>query len=274
MYKHNRKIYIALIIVLFVLILLVAIFYKKYKANEFKGEGTYQDMYVTNDDISITVLGYHAIADNEDIKDPIIIDKDRFRKHLKAIRDLGFYTLSMDEFNDYINNDKPIPRKSVLITFDDGYMNNYSIAYPILKEFNMKATFFIIPKLLGKLPYMTNDQVKELSSNGMDIESHTYSHERLSEKDINSQMKEMQDSKKFIKNLTGKKVQAIAYPEGKYNDDTLKAAKDSDYLLGFTVDKGFAHRKSNKFRIKRVLVDYTYDGDNMVYVLLKSLFCN
>lgn len=268
----KSKIILVLLLVIFILcIILAGIIYSRYKVKTEKGQGDFSSIEVTNDDISITVLGYHSINDNENIKDPIIIGKDRLESHLKAIKDLGFITISMKDLEDYILHDKEIPRKSVLITFDDGYLDNYFNAYPLLKENHMKATIFVISSLLDKEPFMTKKQVKELSENGIDIESHTFSHVDLDKKSYNEQKEELQKSKEELEKLLCKNVNAIAYPKGLYNEDTINAANDAGYDVGFTVERGYALKKKNRFKINRVLVDYTYDSNDIRRVLIKSL---
>lgn len=270
--RKSAKIIIAsFLLIIDISIMLTLVLYNKYKVNTKNGQGDFCNVQVTNDNIAITVLCYHAINDNENIKDPIIIGKDRFESHLKAIKDLGFTTLSMDDLEEYILNNREIPRNSVLITFDDGYMDNYSNAYPLLKENNMKATIFVVPSLLDKEPYMTKNQVKEISDNGIDIESHTFSHVDLDKKSYDEQKDELKKSKSELEKLLCKKVTTIAYPKGLFNDDTINIAKDAGYNLGFTVKKGYADKIQNKYKINRVLVDYTYSSIDIKKVLIKSL---
>lgn len=266
------KVIAVIFLVIFICIGIFAIYiYNRYKVSTKIGEDEFANIEVTDDNIAVTVLGYHSINDDESIKSPIIIGKDRLREHLQAIEDLGFTTISVSDLENYLENGKPIPRKSVLITFDDGYLDNYLLAYPLLKEFNMKATIFVVPSLLNKNPYMTVDQVKELSENGIDIQSHTFSHKDLNSMSYDDQLNEFIKSKKSLEKLTSKKITAVAYPKGLFNDDTLKASKDAGYDIGFTVKKGFACKNENNFKINRVLIDYTYSKYDIEEVLIESL---
>lgn len=223
-----------------------------------------------NDQIKIPVICYHSINKDPSGKSPIIISPEKFRQHLKAIKDNGYTTLTMKQFNDYILGDKPIPEKSVLITFDDGYMDNYINAFPILKEFNMNATIFVISSYLDGKEYMSPSNVKEMSDYGIDIESHTVSHLRLSELSYEQQLNELKISKEALEKLTGKPVVSIAYPEGKYNADTTKAVSEVGYSMGFTIDRGYVGIGDDVAKLNRMCVDYTYKPYNIEKILNRT----
>lgn len=223
------------------------------------------DMLI-NDNRGIPVIAYHSISD-ENVESPLVVSTERFREHMQLLKDKGYTTLTIRQVENYILNGDSIPDKSVLITFDDGYKDNYTNAFPILKEFHMNATIFVIPTYLDGQTYMTPDQVKEMSSYGIDIQSHTYTHKRLSDLSYDDQLKELELSKKELGEMTGKEVTTFAYPEGRYNDDTLKAAEKAGYKCAFTIKRGYADRNDGKFELDRVCVDNTYEGKNLLYVL-------
>lgn len=106
-----------------------------------------------------------------------------------------------------------------------------------------------------------------MSDYGIDIESHTVSHKRLSDMNYKTQLKELKDSKVAIEKVTGKPVTAIAYPEGKYNDNTKKAVVEAGYAMGFTIERGYADRNDLSTRLNRICVDYTYKPNNILNVL-------
>lgn len=221
------------------------------KVKEFNGAE------VTDEDMGVTILGYHSIEDDFK-KDPLVVSKDLFRQHLQEIKDLGYTTITLQQLYDYLYNGAKIPKKSVVITLDDGYKNNYTNAFPILKEFSMNATMFVIADYLDGDVYMLPSQVKEMSDYGIDIEDHTLTHRDLATLNYDEQLKEVKESKIKLENIIGKKINFIAYPSGSYNEDTLKAVEESGYIMAVTVKKGQAHKSDNRYKINRVLVDYTY----------------
>ena len=214
---------------------------------------------LTNDNIGIPVLYYHSVEDIE--RNEVVISPEKLRSQLQYIKDSGYTTLTMSEVNDYINNNKPIPEKSILLTFDDGYMNNYTDAFPILKELDMKATIFVITSGIDDGYYMSSAQLKELSDYGIDIESHTVNHLHLNQLSYEKQLEELKNSKEKIEGITGKKVLSIAFPFGDNNENTLKAAKDAGYSLAFSTDLGLSDRTDNPYKLNRIYVSSQYSLD-------------
>ncbi|MDO5516123.1 MAG: polysaccharide deacetylase family protein [Clostridium sp.] len=231
------------------------------------GDFNKEDGLVINDNRGIPVIGYHSIGSDSTGTSPLVISPEKFRKHLKTLADRGYTTLTLKQVEDYLLNDEPIPAKSVLLTFDDGYEDNYTNMFPILKEFKMNAVIFVIPTYLDSGEYLKRSQVKEMSDYGIDIESHTYTHKRLGDLPYEEQLKELTLSKKAVNDITGKDVTSIAYPEGIYNEDTIKAVKEAGYKMGFTIKRGYADRDDDIFELNRVCVDHTYEGKNLLYVL-------
>lgn len=227
-------------------------------------------VFVTKEDIKkdgIPVICYHSIQKEPATKSPIVISDKLFESHLKTIKDLGYKTLTLSQFGEYINTDKPLPNDVVLLTFDDGYENNYSIAYPLLKKYGMNATMFLILDKLDKETYMSKEAAIELSKGGIDIQSHTYTHRELGTLSYEDQLKELANSKSDLEKLTGKTITSIAYPVGSFNDDTKKAATETGYKYGFTINRGYVKGSDSKLELNRICVDYTYSKRDLKKIL-------
>lgn len=235
-----------------------------------QGKASAKEGTTINDKIKVPVICYHSINKDPSGKSPIIISPEKFREHLQTIKDNGYTTLTIAQVNDYLFNDKAIPEKSVLLTFDDGYKDNYTNAFPILKEFNMNATIFVISTYLDGDVYMSPENIKEMSDYGIDIESHTVTHSKLSTLSYDEQLKELKNSKEAIEKITGKPIISIAYPEGKYNEDTSKAVLDAGYAMGFTIDRGYVGKGDDATKLSRLCVDYTYKPRHIVKILNKT----
>ncbi|GAA0783582.1 polysaccharide deacetylase family protein [Hathewaya limosa] len=210
----------------------------------------------------VCIFMYHSIAyeKNNGLRMP----KEKFEEQMKYIKDQGYTTLTLTQLYDFLQNNKPIPRKSVVITLDDGYADNYTTAYPILKKYGINATIFVVTDNIDKnKDYMTSEQLKELDRNGIDIQSHTTNHEELQMYPYEMQLKNLRDSKIMLEKLLNKKVNCIAYPCGKYNKDTIIAAKDAGYTLGFATGGRFGNKKQGIYSIKRIGV-YSDNGMNTV----------
>lgn len=217
----------------------------------------FKDKKLTSENIGVPVLYYHSVDENAD--NEVTITPEMLKEQLNYINDNDYVTMTIKELYDYLKNNQPIPEKSIVITFDDGYMNNYTEAFPILKEMNMKATIFCVGNSLDGSYYLSEDAIKEMSDYGIDIESHTVNHLHLDTLSYNEQISELKKSKEILENITGKEILSIAYPFGDYNDDTLKAVKDAGYKLAFTTNLGLSDKNDNIFELDRIYISSYYD---------------
>lgn len=220
-----------------------------------KNDEATKDVSVPNAS-SVPMLYYHSVNPSE--ANEIIISPEKLKNQLMLIKNLGYNTITIDELNDYLTSNKNIPEKSIVISFDDGYMDNYTYAFPILKELNMKATIFLITSGIDDGYYLSSDQIKEMASYGIDFESHTVSHKKLDTLTYEEQLSELKNSKITLENLLNKKINTIAYPFGAYNEDTIKAAKEANYTLAFTTKYGNIHLGDSLLELNRIYVN-TYD---------------
>lgn len=206
----------------------------------------------------IPVIMYHSISNKKG--NEIQLSKDLFEAQMKFLKDKNYTTLSLDELYDFITSNKPIPQKSVVLTFDDGYVDNYLNAYPILKKYNFRATIFVITDNVDKYSHTINSyQIKEMSSNGIDIMSHTEKHEDLSTLNYDNQLYTMKTSKKFLEKILDKKVNYIAYPYGRWNKTTIKAAENSGYTMAFSTSGTWTDKSDGIYKLDRVYISSNFD---------------
>ena len=110
------------------------------------------------------------------------------------------------------------------LSFDDGYLSDYDIVFPLLKKFDFHATFFVVPEFVGKEGYMKWEQVKEMSDSGMEIGSHSLSHKYLTALSDQDMIKELQNSKNIIESHISKEVTSFSCPYGDYSGKVYKFA--------------------------------------------------
>lgn len=230
-------------------------------------QNRFKDTELISENIGVPVLYYHSVDENAE--NEVTITPEMLEKQLDYINDNDYITITMSELYDYLINNQPIPKKSIVITFDDGYMNNYTEAFPLLKERNMKATIFCVGNSLDGSYYLSKDAIKEMSDYGIDIESHTVNHVHLDTLNYDEQLSEIKNSKEILENITGKDVTAIAYPFGDYNDDSIKAAKEAGYKLAFTTHLGLSDRNDDIYKLDRIYISSNYDM-NTFKELLKN----
>lgn len=226
---------------------------KKKEVSEEKKDRVFKDGKLIYNDKGIPVLMYHSIDYKKN--NPLIMPKEQFREQMKYLKDNGYTTLTLNELFSFFENNTPVPDKSVVLTFDDGYADNYTNAFPIIKEFGFKATVFMITDTVDKSgAYLNSTQLKEMDAYGFDVESHTLDHEELSKLSYAQQLNELKKSKLFLEKLLNKQVSYIAYPVGKYNKETVKAAQEAGYKMAFTTNGTWADKTDGIYTLDRVYI--------------------
>ena len=233
---------------------------------EQKEENRFEGLTMTNENVGVPVLYYHSVDPSE--ANEVIISPEKLKEQLTFIKNSGYTTLTISELNNYILNNTPIPEKSIVITFDDGYADNYINAFPILKELDIKATIFVISNFTDKDGYyMTSQQIKEMSDYGIDIQSHTASHAHLNQLTYEEQLNELKTSKEKLESITEKPVISIAYPFGDYDDNTILASKEAGYSLSFNTNRGLSDRTDNPLSLNRIYVSSLYSIEQFKEIL-------
>lgn len=214
-------------------------------------------MELKNNNIGVPVLMYHSIPSKKG--NDIQMSKDTFREQMKFLKDNGYITLTLDDIYNFLESNKEIPVKSVAITFDDGYVDNYTNAFPILKEFGFKATIFYITSNTSNPACLSEAELKEMQGYGIDIESHTVNHEHLSSLSYAKQLETLKGSKDYLEKLLDKKINFIAYPYGEYNKDTLKAVKEAGYTMALTSAGRWSYKTDGIYTLERVYISASAD---------------
>lgn len=205
----------------------------------------------------VPVLAYHRVGFTTS---DLTVSLQRFKNDLQQLKADGYTSIKLDDFLRFIDDrNVELPEKPVLITFDDGYQDNYEHAFPILQQFGMVGSFFIITGMLGQPERVTESQVKEMDAGGMSIGSHTVSHRALAELSAEEAGRELQMSKETLEDLLGKEIKAIAYPRGSYTPETIELGKRFGYAAGFTVREGTCIKHSPDFELNRIPV-FRFDG--------------
>jgi peptidoglycan/xylan/chitin deacetylase (PgdA/CDA1 family) len=208
----------------------------------------------------VPVLMYHSIAVEEG--NPIRMPIEQFDSEMKYIKDQGYTTLTLKELYSYFENQVPVPEKSIVITLDDGYSDNYTAAFPVLKKYGLKATVFMVTSTIDVNPNcLTSAQIKEMDKAGIQIESHTVTHRDLDSLSYSEQLAELKDSKAALEKLLGRTVDYVAYPTGKYNDDTIKAVAEAGYKMAFTTNGRWSDKADGILTLDRVYISTFHSMD-------------
>jgi peptidoglycan/xylan/chitin deacetylase (PgdA/CDA1 family) len=184
---------------------------------------------------------------------------------MRYLKCSGYETISLNEYVDYLMGGSESPEKRVVITFDDGFRNNYTEAFPILKKYGFIATIFISTDHVGnksswerdasipELPMLTWDEIKEMGGYGINFESHACGHCYLSKLSRDEARYELIKSKTTIESKTGRKVEFFCHPYGDWSADTKRLAKECGYVAAFT-RPGFSSvsSKEDLYDLKRI----------------------
>ena len=204
----------------------------------------------------IPVLMYHKIGDDKD--NDAVIREDLFREQMKFLKDNGYNPLTMDQLYDYVVNGAAVPEKPVVLTFDDGYADTYSIVYPIMKEYGFAATVFINPGDVGTR--LTWDQIREMHKNGITISNHGFQHIEMGQLSEAKQIENITKAQEALAKEVGIKDNPwFCYPYGDKNEFTDSASKKAGIKMGMAMKSGWAHTGDNPYNILRVWVGNAVD---------------
>lgn len=221
----------------------------------------------------IPVLNYHQVNDEEE--NLLTVPVATFAEQMAYLDEEGYHTITPDQLYEYVTNGTPLPDKPILITFDDGYEDNYRNAYPILKQHNMQATIFLITDFMERFPnYLTWPQITEMSENGIYFGSHTLDHEELAPPMEPAEIfRQLNASKQIIEWRTLKWCEFVAFPCGSFDEETLKQATKAGYKGGFTVRFDLVREQDNPFDLNRIPVfGHAHSRHDMLRFKLKLKF--
>ncbi|OLP66960.1 hypothetical protein BACPU_03190 [Bacillus pumilus] len=217
---------------------------------ETKNEGDDESWIQQKEPVELPILMYHSISSGNSLRVP----KSEFAAHMKWLKDNGYVTLSPEESYRVLSTNTKPSEKYVLITFDDGYTDNYTKAFPILKKYGLKATIFMIEQSIGRPHHLTDEQMDEMIAHGISIESHTIHHLELNRLSTEQQEEELKGSKQFFDQRFSQRTRMVSYPVGRYNEATLKLAKEAGYQMAVTTEPGHAKKEQGMMSLHRIRI--------------------
>jgi peptidoglycan/xylan/chitin deacetylase (PgdA/CDA1 family) len=201
---------------------------------------------------------YHYISEPPPGSDAYRIDlsttPDTFRQQMAYLRDNGFTTIDLYDLTMAITGQTELPEKPVLITFDDGYLDNYESAFPILREYGFEGTFFIVSEFVdrGREGYMTWPMIEEMAAAGHRIEPHSRTHPDLVGKTHEELVWEILGSLETITAHIGYQPRYFCYPGGAYDETTIKMLQELDFWGAVTTANGSWHGFDNRYEWRRL----------------------
>jgi len=206
----------------------------------------------------VPILMYHHIAvpgPNADaIRCDLSVSPAAFEAQMAYLASHGYRTVSLLDLFEHLQSGQALPARPIILTFDDGYDDNYTYAYPILRRYGLQGTFFIITGLVGRPGYLTWEQAREMRRGGMSLESHTCTHLDLTRSTPGHVDEEVKDSKAALERELGGPVLFFSYPSGKYNAAVIAALEANGYLGAVTTRHGTTQEASALYELCRVRI--------------------
>jgi peptidoglycan/xylan/chitin deacetylase (PgdA/CDA1 family) len=216
---------------------------------------------------------YHYLSEpppNADIyRRDLSVSPALFAAHLERINAEGYTVISLYALITHLTEGTPLPPKPVVLTFDDGYRDNYENAFPLLRTYGVTATFFIVMEFINRErpEYLTWEMVKEMAAGGMSIEAHGVDHTTLQGRSAVDLEFQALRSYETLQNALGVRAHLISYPAGEFDEQTIAIFQKAGYWAGFTTVQGATHRSDDLFRLPRVRIRGSTTPDELARLL-------
>lgn len=212
---------------------------------------------------SLIILNYHQVSEDKNHESILAICKKNLSEQLKVVRSSKVPLFSLDKVCK-----KEMPATfSIAVTVDDGNLSDYEVMRPLLKEYGLPATFFLLTGKIGSPGYMTWDQVRELRAEGFDIGSHGISHDILTRKSAELQKEELQKSKEDLEKELGTEVCSFAFPYGRYDETLLALAKEVGYKAVYSTGLKINFIEDNNYLLFRWNITNKTEAEMLQQVL-------
>lgn len=225
--------------------------------------------------MAVSVLMYHQIGKFSPMNNhrSTYCHVKKFTLQMWFLHFFKYKIIRLDDVIEHLKNNKAIPNRSVVLTFDDGYKNFYQFAYPVLKKYRFPSIVYILSNLIGKEsiwfkkdnrdtpPLLTIEEINYLKKQGVDFGSHGRNHVKLAEVSLSLAREEIEKSKEELENIFGFKFEHFCYPYGSLNEDVKELVKNAGYKSGVSCYRGAVYPMCDLYEIPRKAISY---GDNIV----------
>ena len=256
----------------------------------FAGAGS-TDEKNSKDEVFLPIIMYHSILKDKKLQNDYTISPTVFENDLKYLTKNGYTTVTVEDLINYVYHGKDLPDKCIMLTFDDGYYNNYYYAYPLLKKYKCKAVISPIASMTEKFTqtqdisvsygHISDDDIKEMVKSGyVEIQNHSYDmHTLTPRKGVSKKRSESADDYKnaitsditkaqnYLENVTGKKPSCFVYPFGAKSDGTEEIVRELGFVCTLTCTEEsnvITRDKESLFELGR----YRRDGKESMESLL------
>lgn len=223
--------------------------------------------------IRVPILMYHYVGvlppDADDVRINLTISTEYFREHLEYLTSEGFSTISLYEIAQALQYGTPLPPKPIVLSFDDGHLDHYTNAYPLLREFNYTGTFFIITQFAddNASAHLSWEQIQEMAVNGMSMQSHTKTHPNLQDRQHDFLVYQILGSVESLEHYTTQDIFGFSYPAGRYDDNVIDLLETTNIQLAVTTQYGAYHTSTDMLEAPRLRVTNNMNAAGLAALL-------
>lgn len=223
---------------------------------------------VLPNEAQVPILMYHYVSelppDADRYRRDLTVVPKRFEAQLQYLDEAGYHPITLTDLYLHLTQGYPLPEKSIILTFDDGYRDAYEVVFPLLLEYGFPGTFFVLatPAHFESSNYLTWAQMKEMSDAGMDIQAHGRDHVDLRGRSYDYLVYQTLGIQEAIQQHTGQTARFFCYPAGKRDADVIAVLESAGYWGAVTTEWGITHTQENIFEMPRLRVPggNTLDG--------------
>jgi peptidoglycan/xylan/chitin deacetylase (PgdA/CDA1 family) len=211
-------------------------------------------------DVTVPIILYHRI-DVSPINSRYYVTPKRFEEEMKLLHDWDYTSITTTMLIQAITQGAELPPRPFLLTIDDGNLDNYTNAFPIMQKYGFTGVLYLVGNYIGAENYMSVEQVLEMHNAGWEVGSHSLNHLDLTKVSADTARTEVIGSRKVLEDMLGIPVLTFAYPFGAYNESTLDYVKSAGYIgamgaSGYTPAQG----TWNLFYLQRVEIKGSDDA--------------
>lgn len=218
------------------------------------------------DIVTIPIFLYHRI-DTSPTNSQYYVPPEKFEEQMRLLKEWGYETISTDLLLKAITEGASLPPRPIIITFDDGNLNNYTAAFPIMQKYGFTGVLYIVGNYMGADQFMNVDQIREMAAAGWEVGSHGMNHKDLTLLEPQEQRSEIVDSKKYLENTLGVPINTIAYPYGLSDPSVIDFTYFAGYTAGMSLGASQQQGTGNLFTLQRRDIKGTYDLNQFAYFL-------
>jgi peptidoglycan/xylan/chitin deacetylase (PgdA/CDA1 family) len=206
-------------------------------------------------EVRVPVLTYHRVHTMPAVGQlDLIVDPVNFAAELQALHDAGYHTIHQAQLFDALYRGTPLPPKPIIISVDDGYVDDVRTILPDLQRWHMVATFFVITGRMTEPGFLSADQIRQLDRAGMDVGDHTAHHLDLPELSARELQTETAGSRQTLQGVLGHPVYYFAYPFGAFNSNVVRAVRSGGFTMAYTTAGGSTESTTAPLTMPRIHV--------------------